>query len=102
MKPTTTGELLLLEQFSKGSISTNHTDVGAMVNLMQFFWAVKFYSEQAVVGIKTLMLSHGRRSITGNYHDLPPLVSYLRPTFIKPKKNETLAGFSELDPSSML
>ncbi|CAO3588598.1 unnamed protein product [Absidia cylindrospora] len=41
MKPTTTGELLLLERLCKGSISTDHTDVGAMVDLMQFFWAVK-------------------------------------------------------------
>ncbi|ORZ07336.1 hypothetical protein BCR42DRAFT_152556 [Absidia repens] len=102
MAPTKCGKLLLLERLDKSSICLDPGDVGAMINLMQFLWSVKFHTEQAIAGVKALKASHGKRISSNQYRDLPPLVSYIHPTAIKPKKTESVSRMCDLDPVSFL
>ncbi|CAO3601220.1 unnamed protein product [Absidia cylindrospora] len=65
---------LLLERLDKASICRDPSDVGAIVNLVKFLWTVKFHAEQVIDGIRALKTSHGKRTSSNQYLDLPPLV----------------------------
>ncbi|CAO3600922.1 unnamed protein product [Absidia cylindrospora] len=102
MTPTTTDKLLLFERLNKGGISLDRTDIGAMSELMQFFWGVKYYSEQAIPSINALKASHAARCMSSEYQILPPLVKQLRPEPLKPMKTGSITNMSTLNPPSSI